>query len=207
MIVGCSACKTRFEAAGYRDVLCPTCGAFAHQANVRQCPRCELPFDARQVSDVVIDECSRCRGLFLDEVAIQRVLDDKQHARAAALLAALPRAAHHPMPPPGAKMYIKCPSCASTMNRKLFAVSGVVVDVCRDHGTFFDAGELPAIIDFVQRGGLEKTAKVEAARNAERDKRDRAEAERLRNMPSSHGAGWKDDGAAAFIDLLFSLFH
>ena len=30
------------------------------------------------------------------------------------------------------------------MNRKLFAVgSGVVVDVCRAHGTFFDVGSFP----------------------------------------------------------------
>jgi hypothetical protein len=33
--------------------------------------------------------------------------------------------------------------------------SGVVVDACRDHGTWFDAGELAAVLDFVRAGGIE----------------------------------------------------
>lgn len=208
MIVACATCKTRFEAAGYRDVLCPTCGAIAQQAIARPCPRCELPLAAREVSDVVIDECSGCHGLFLDDIAIHRVIDDQQHVRAGALLAALPRVEHHPMPPAGARMYIKCPTCSTVMNRKLFATgSGVVVDVCRKHGTFFDAGELPSIIEFVQRGGLEKAAKADAARKAERDKRDRADAERVRNMPGGR-QDWRDsERGTALVELLFSLFH
>lgn len=209
MIAACTTCNTRFEAAGYRDVLCPTCGAIAQQANARPCPRCERLLGARDVSDVVIDECSGCNGLFLDEVAIKRVIDDQHHVRAGALLAALPRVEHHPMPRAGARMYIKCPACSTVMNRKLFATgSGVVVDVCRKHGTFFDAGELPAIIEFVQRGGLAKAAEVDAAREAERVKRDRAAAVRVRMMPERLQPDWGDlDRGAALVDLLFSLFH
>jgi Zn-finger nucleic acid-binding protein len=209
MIVACTACSTRFEAGGYRDPLCPTCGAIAQQANARPCPRCELPLAGREVSDVVIDECSGCNGLFLDEIAIKRVIDDRQHVRAGALLAALPRVEHQPMPPSGGRMYIKCPACSTVMNRKLFATgSGVVVDVCRNHGTFFDAGELPSIIEFVQKGGLAKAAKVDAARKAEQAKRDAANAARVRAMPESLRADWGDvDRGAALVDLLFSLFH
>jgi Zn-finger nucleic acid-binding protein len=92
MIVACASCKTRFEAAGYRDVHCPTCGSLARQATVRACPRCELPLAAREISDLVVDECSSCHGLFLDEIAIGRVLDDEDHTRAEALLASLPAA-------------------------------------------------------------------------------------------------------------------
>jgi Zn-finger nucleic acid-binding protein len=33
--------------------------------------------------------------------------------------------------------------------------SGVIVDVCRAHGTWFDAGELDAVMAFVRGGGLE----------------------------------------------------
>ena len=207
MIVACTACKSRFEAAGYRDVLCPSCGSIAQQASVRPCPRCELPLEGRQVSDLVIDECSGCRGLFLDDVAIQRVLEDQGQTRAEALLAALPRVEHHPLPRAGAKMYIKCPACSTVMNRKLFATgSGVIVDVCRKHGTFFDAGELPAIIEFVQRGGLVEAAKKDAKRKAERDERDRLEAERVRAMSGGRHPTVEGSDAIALTDLLFSLF-
>jgi Zn-finger nucleic acid-binding protein len=44
------------------------------------------------------------------------------------------------------------------MNRVNFGKrSGVIVDVCKGHGTWFDAGELTRAIEFVARGGLEET--------------------------------------------------
>ncbi|MDF3069671.1 MAG: uncharacterized protein K0R38_5272 [Polyangiaceae bacterium] len=50
------------------------------------------------------------------------------------------------------------------MNRKNFGgASGIVVDVCSLHGTFFDAGELPRVLDFVRRGGLAKANAVLSA--------------------------------------------
>jgi hypothetical protein len=43
------------------------------------------------------------------------------------------------------------------MNRVNFGKrSGAVVDVCRGHGTFLDAGELHQIVTFIQNGGLER---------------------------------------------------
>jgi Zn-finger nucleic acid-binding protein len=36
------------------------------------------------------------------------------------------------------------------------ARSGIVVDVCYEHGTWFDRGELQAALEFVREGGLEK---------------------------------------------------
>lgn len=147
---------------------------------------------------MIIDECSRCHGLFLDDVAIARVLADQQHERAKALLAALPRSQPHPLPRAGGRMYIKCPTCSTLMNRKLFATgSGVVVDVCKPHGTFFDVGELPAIIEFARNGGLAKAAEKDAAREREQARR---EAMRKRSV-----SGVIDDGAA-LSDVLWFVF-
>jgi Zn-finger nucleic acid-binding protein len=205
MIVACSACHGRFEAAGYRDPLCPACGAMAQPAGVRPCPRCELSLAPREVGGLVIDECSRCRGLFLDDVAIQRVLADDQHARGHALLAALPRSDHNPLPPAGGKMYVKCPTCSTVMNRKLFATgSGVVVDVCKKHGTFFDTGELPAIIEFVQNGGLAKAATKDAQRRSEQAKHDAVMRARAASDGNNSGADLVD--GAALAELLFYVF-
>ena len=200
MIFGCTACQTRFEGAGYRDVSCPSCGAIAQRAVERPCPRCELPLAAREVSDLVIDECTGCQGLFLDELAIRRVLDDEDHTRAEALMTALPKPAR---PFEGGRMYIKCPACSVVMNRKLFATgSGVIIDVCKAHGTFFDAGELTTIIEFVRRGGLEIAAKKDAQRDKERDKRDRAHAAQVHAMPAT-----TNERGSAFVELLLSVFR
>ena len=42
------------------------------------------------------------------------------------------------------------------MTRTVFGRrSGIVVDVCQEHGTWFDGGELDAILQFVRGGGLQ----------------------------------------------------
>jgi hypothetical protein len=35
-------------------------------------------------------------------------------------------------------------------------VSGTIIDVCKGHGAFFDAGELHAVVNFVQNGGYDR---------------------------------------------------
>ena len=53
--------------------------------------------------------------------------------------------------------YAWCPECRQTMARMNFGGhSGIVVDVCRAHGTWFDRGELEAALDFVRAGGIEE---------------------------------------------------
>lgn len=50
--------------------------------------------------------------------------------------------------------YRRCPECQQMMARRNFErVSGVIVDTCPVHGTWFDAGELEAAIQFIREGG------------------------------------------------------
>ena len=195
---------------------CPQCGAALDVAATGMhtnlpCPRCQHTLESKLVGDVLIDECAHCLGLFLDDVAVKRVVADRQQARAEALLGALPRREVTFKAPDG-KLYIKCPTCKAVMNRKLFAVgSGVIIDVCRSHGTFFDAGELPAIIDFVMHGGLEQAAKKELERMRNDARRERENAQHAQ-LVALHGSAMafsnnpKPSPANALVDLLFSLF-
>jgi Zn-finger nucleic acid-binding protein len=184
---------------------CPECGAELQRAaqgapSNLACPRCTDALRAKLVGDVLIDECERCFGLWLDHVAIRRVIEDRQQARAEALLGALPRAEVHAQKP-GERMYIKCPCCQVLMNRRLFA-TGVIVDVCRAHGTFFDAGELPAIVDFVMKGGLEQAEKRDLERERQRLEREKA---LLRGGPIMIEPTTSSSTSTAFIDLLMTL--
>ncbi len=46
---------------------------------------------------------------------------------------------------------VKCPECGLRMKRHVYMVdSGVVVDMCRDHGMWLDDGELTKIRTFLQ---------------------------------------------------------
>ena len=65
------------------------------------------------------------------------------------------------------------------MNRMNFAhCSGVIVDVCKPHGTFFDRDELRRIVEFIRSGGLDKARALELANL-------KAEHERLINAPTA----------------------
>jgi len=182
-------------------------------ATERQCPRCDHALSPRLVADIVVDECMQCRGLFLDQIAVQRVITDRQQARADALLGSLPSTVLADRPEKQGKLYIKCPVCKVVMNRKLFgAGAGVIVDVCRAHGTFFDVGELPVIINYVQQGGLEKHAKKQIERLREDAKREQQNAAfaSARAATSTHdhaGMGRASDRGGVLVDLLSSLFR
>jgi len=209
LLKACPRCLSRVF-HGHKH--CPECGAelgLAAEGDQRPdmpCPRCSTHLRARLVGDIVIDECGGCRGLFLDHIAIQRVVTDRAQARAEALLGELPRHDTHVDVRPGEKMYLKCPTCQTIMNRKQFATgAGVIVDVCRKHGTFFDVGELPAIIDYVMKGGLEKAAKKDLQAERERIERERKRMEA--NAGSSLRIEIERDvrRGTAMIDLLAAL--
>jgi Zn-finger nucleic acid-binding protein len=67
------------------------------------------------------------------------------------------------------------------MTRKNFGrSSGVIVDVCTRHGIWFDRGELPRVLDFVEAGGLEL-----ARRRDLDEQRDSQRRERVRKVEAS----------------------
>jgi Zn-finger nucleic acid-binding protein len=216
LLKACPRCLSRVF-HGHKH--CPECGAELSLAAMvepkddRQCPRCDQQLGGRLVGDIVVDECVACHGLWLDHVAVKRIVTDRQQARAESLLGALPQTLKYEMQPAGrnSKMYIKCPVCRVVMNRKLFAAgSGVVVDICRDHGAFFDTGELPRIIEYVMQGGLEKAARKEIDEQRAQAQRDmhaaRAAAAASAQMPAM---GWssRHDAGHALVDLLSALFR
>jgi Zn-finger nucleic acid-binding protein len=67
--------------------------------------------------------------------------------------------------------YLPCPVCKNLMNRVNFAnFSNVIVDVCREHGTWFDRDELRRIVEFIRDGGLDK-ARARAKMDFEEEQR------------------------------------
>jgi len=210
LVKACPRCLSRVF-HGHKH--CPECGAelglaaTAEADGDRPCPRCAAVLRARRVGDIVIDECGACLGVFLDHVAIKRVVIDRAQSRAEALLGALPHTEVHALPAAGQKMYLPCPVCRVVMNRRLFATgTGVIIDVCRTHGTFFDAGELPRIIDFVMNGGLERAERKDLERMRETARRELAQArDAARDAARMHSASPSHSRGSALIDFLSGL--
>jgi Zn-finger nucleic acid-binding protein len=106
-----------------------------------------------QLGDTVLMECQRCHGTWLDTQTFERICAGGE-AQAAVLqqYAAPPQARTMPE-----VRYRPCLACGKMMNRLNFGkVSGTIVDVCKGHGTFLDAGELHRIATFIRGGGLER---------------------------------------------------
>lgn len=140
------------------------------------CPRCVTPLEAAKTwdgehpdavaRDARVHECPRCGGMFVPREALAEILC---RAEVSGPFAAVES---RPVAPLESVRYIPCPVCRASMNRVNFGkVSGVIVDVCRVHGTWFDGGELTRVVHFAAAGGLARTRAREAdekvARTAE----------------------------------------
>lgn len=166
----CSACGVR---------LAPE--AVLRALSERPCPRCKRPLSECESASARYVECTHCGGLWLDEAQFERIAREREQGLAPAIRGQAPVATQTP----GREVvrYLPCPVCAQIMNRRNFAeVSGVILDWCRGHGWWFDAAELERVLEFVERGGMER------ARRAEHERRLRElERERERARPPTLG--------------------
>jgi len=134
------------------------------------CPRCRAEMQAIVVGGNSLRECPKCEGIWADPESLRQICADREK-QAAAL--GLPRTLGEGAPVQMEEhiRYLPCPSCNKLMNRVNFAsYSGVVVDVCREHGTWFDRDELRRVIEFIRGGGLDK-ARARDIANLEEERR------------------------------------
>lgn len=106
--------------------------------------------------------------------------------------------------------YVPCPDCKQLMNRSNFArLSGVIIDLCKQHGVWFDAGELPKIIEFINSGGLSRAREKEKIAIQDERSKLRDEQRRLAAMELKAGNRFsrQDDegGLGSVISELFGL--
>ena len=127
----------------------------------RSCPDCKVGLAVAPSGSILAQRCVRCRGIWLDPASFQRLCEEEARP---------PDEETGIRPSPGAApsrggarpaddrvRYRACPECGDVMNRANFGrVSGVVIDVCRPHGAWFDRGELGAIRRFLRDGGLHR---------------------------------------------------
>jgi Zn-finger nucleic acid-binding protein len=145
----CTACGVAFRPepipSGPEELPCVLCG-------------CLMP--RRTVGGTAVHECPQCNGLWapgdgFDDL-VRRAIEARGRAAPTPLAGTGPRTkSGNPVKEP--VRYRKCPSCGSFMLRENFRkTSGVVVDRCREHGTWLDADELEQVAGFILSGGLER---------------------------------------------------
>jgi len=119
------------------------------------CPKCGGTMNIIKRGSLETDECPGCGGIWIDNMEEKEVLKMEPAVFTVDDLHRL-RAVYKPEGREEKVKYFKCPRCGKLMWRKNYlSHSGIIVDKCRDHGTFFDKGELEKAIEFIKKGGVE----------------------------------------------------
>ncbi len=176
-----AACPSCFGMMFVGEKFCPHCGAAAQRTELPAtgkllCCNCQAEMKQVQVGKAQLWECSSCEGIWLDASTLQQICEEKDQQSD---VLGMPSVATTPAKFESEFRYRPCPVCHALMNRINFAhCSGIIVVVCKPHGTFFDRDELRRIIEFIRSGGLQKARTREIANL-------KAERERLANAPTA----------------------
>ena len=118
-----------------------------------------------------ISECLRCGGLWVEREVFEALAARARQGK-------VPDLGPEPAAPPGAEdptvphstpaataapLYRPCVICGALMNRRNYErKSGVILDICRDHGVWFDLDELSRLLRWIHSGGADRAAALTA---------------------------------------------
>ncbi len=105
-----------------------------------RCPQCRKRLVTAKVKDVELSGCVGCGGIWIENASARRVLSDPEPLFAEMATRAgnnaRNRATHADQR--------TCPACPAILDR--VRSHGIELDVCTDHGTWFDAFELATLM-------------------------------------------------------------
>jgi Zn-finger nucleic acid-binding protein len=112
---------------------------------------------AHTVGGIPVNECTSCGGLWVAgehfERLVARAIEARRQRGPGAEWVAAPRV-KGANPAAQRVAYRRCPVCGVQMLRRNFRrSSGVILDVCGEHGSWLDADELEQITGFILSGG------------------------------------------------------
>jgi len=163
------ACPRCFGMVPVHASHCPNCGA-AVAAGVTatsslDCPDCRVPLNASVLGGLSLDQCGKCGGLWVDQKTFEQIAADRQER--GEVMGSLPAPVVRPVSLETVH-YRPCPRCGKLMNRQNYAhISGVVINVCKEHGIWFERDELRQVLAFIEAGGLERSRSHELAQLSE----------------------------------------
>jgi Zn-finger nucleic acid-binding protein len=118
-----------------------------------RCPRCaEAWMEEGDVVGITVHRCPACMGIFVDgntfhwlvrrQVAVAPQIDGDVRTRVQRGVADV------------SIQYARCPVCDGAMARRNYLnCSGVILDMCAEHGVWLDDAELHQLLIFLQTGG------------------------------------------------------
>jgi Zn-finger nucleic acid-binding protein len=201
---------------------CPHCGTRATREagetdETLTCPGCKTEMSLVHVGAIRIHECSSCVSSWMSaETFLDLCTSREERGALAAVIAATPKSP--PVRKPTTIRYLPCPVCAKIMNRTNFGKrSGIIIDVCKGHGVWFEHQELQGVLAFIDQGGMERTRALDKEKETEER---RALARQLRELARDREAGGSSivttrmihvrtdaPGTGNVLDIVWKLFN
>jgi len=170
----CTSCSAPLPKSG---IICSYCGTrndidlhdVKRFVNIRpdqdrSCPVCHIQLQTINVGEKVsflIERCESCYGIFFDLHELETMIDHSVKGSRNVDMIKLAQITEHPRHI-DIVVYRHCPVCRKLMQRKNFmGRSGVITDVCDEHGVWLDSGELRQILEWVKTGGIERIRQEE----------------------------------------------
>lgn len=126
-----------------------------HKRHTMFCPKCRKPLAEGYRRDVRVEFCESCQGLWVDPAQEKKLLNITPQVLSVDELKRL-RRLYRPSEWLNTSGYVPCPVCRELMWRKNWgSYSGVMVDKCAEHGTWFDKGKIEKVKEYVALGGVE----------------------------------------------------
>ncbi|MEL6715465.1 MAG: zinc ribbon domain-containing protein, partial [Planctomycetota bacterium] len=192
----CPACTTRIPNDSRH---CKACGVELRTAAVPplpadgKCPRCEGRLRVHLLEDAELIECADeggCGGVWCSRETFDRL---QSRAETGGSGPEVEPPGLLPTGPSNGRAYVPCITCGNLMQRRQFRyggrASGIVLDVCRDHGVWFDRDELQAALTVVRRSRRAVSTSGPAT-SGEAASGKPAHRTSVEPFPSTGGSGW-----------------
>jgi len=201
----CHACATpltvQSQAGEATHYPCPACGATKMLASRR--------LDGRAFAAL---ECGGCGGLFVGNDAFRLLAEEARKEQVSHLEhgpGGEPRYLREIPPPQKGAFYRPCPQCQKMMIRQNYGrASGVIIDLCKAHGAWFDARELDRILAWIREGGQSAAEERRAEELALAERERRLESQKSNDVvftpvPARRPVNLLE----GLIDLAIEIFH
>ncbi len=117
----------------------------------RTCPVCDIALITVDIGvklPLYVDHCESCFGLFFDNEELETLIKAKVQPHSNVNYKKLRELNDNPRYV-DIVTYRHCPVCDTVMNRTNYAKrSGVIMDVCKEHGIWLDPSELTQILEW-----------------------------------------------------------
>jgi Zn-finger nucleic acid-binding protein len=193
-VLSVMACPSCFGSMFVGMQFCPTCGARGSRELLEEttrlaCPGCRGWMQYVRVGATPMHECSSCASSWIEAKVFSDLCMNREERGATMSLIGARSVDGPPADlPRGATRYVPCPQCKKIMNRSNFGHrSGVIIDVCKGHGAWFERGELARVLAFIEDGGLERARQEELEKQQEEKRKLEREMREVARLSASAG--------------------